>query len=80
MSVQKELDTRPVGHSPHVYAAWFLMKPAAIPPVSRPDGRGSWYKNQAQVLSFMIFNFICSLNQVFLQSETAGKIPAVSFL
>ena len=27
----------------------FLTKPAAIPPVSRPCGRGSWYKNQAHV-------------------------------
>ncbi|WP_283124466.1 hypothetical protein, partial [Angelakisella massiliensis] len=25
-----------------------------IPPVSRPCGRGSWYKNQAHVLIFMI--------------------------
>ena len=54
---------------PPGYAAWFLMKPAAIPPVSRPSGRGSWYKNQAHVLIFMILNFICSLNQVFLQSD-----------
>ncbi|WP_283125100.1 hypothetical protein, partial [Angelakisella massiliensis] len=38
-------------------------------PVSRPSGRGSWYKNQAHVLIFMILNFICSLNQVFLQSD-----------
>ena len=34
----------------------FLTKPAAIPPVSRPVGRGSWYKNQAYVLIFMILN------------------------
>ena len=46
---------------PPGYAAWFLTKPAAIPPVSRPRGRGSWYKNQAHVLIFMIFNFVFSL-------------------
>ena len=59
-SVPKEFGTLPGGPSPPGYAAWFLTKPAAIPPVSRPGGRGSWYKNQAHVLIFMILKFAFS--------------------
>ena len=54
LSVPKKFGTLPGGPSPPGYAAWFLTKPAAIPPVSHPGGRGSWYKNQAHVLIYMI--------------------------
>ncbi|WP_071429367.1 hypothetical protein [Angelakisella massiliensis] len=57
---------------PPGYAAWFLTKPAAIPPVSRPSGRGSRYKNQAHVLIFMILNSGCALEEVPQQTEAAA--------
>ena len=49
LRLSKQFDRLPGGPGPPGYAAWFLTKPVAIPPVSRPGGRGSWYKNQAHV-------------------------------